>query len=288
MRKIFQAMLPALALTSAMAVAQTQDELIARGRYLAEGILGCGNCHTPKDANGEPILAMKFAGAFVVEEPGIKAFAPNITMDVETGIGSWTDEEIIVSIRDGLRPDGTLVGPPMPSPFFRGMSDNDARAVVAYMRTIEPVSNVVEKSTFTIPLPPAYGPPVGEVPDVPRDDELAYGTYLAVTLGHCVDCHTPMVEGQHDFSRTNEGGRVITNVFGINTIVTRNITPHPELGIGEWTDDEIKRAITQGISRDGREHLIGMAYSWYATMTDEDLDAIITYLRSVPPSPPID
>ena len=123
------------------------------------------------------------------------------------------------------------------------------------------------------------------MPDVPRDDELAYGTYLAVTLGHCIECHTPMVEGQLDFTRTNAGGRVLPEVFGLDTALTRNITPHPELGIGDWTDDEIKRAITQGVSRDGREHLVAMAYSYYATITDEDLDAIIFYLRSVPPSP---
>ena len=95
-----------------------------------------------------------------------------------------------------------------------------------------------------------------------------------------------MVEGRHDFTRTNEGGRVFPNLFDLgHTVVSRNITPHPELGIGEWTDDELKRAITQGISRDGREHLAGMGYPYYASMTDEDLDSIIVYLRSVPPSP---
>lgn len=266
--------------------AQTQDELITRGAYLADGILGCGNCHTPKSDNAEAISDMKFAGAFVITEPGLKAYASNITMDIETGIGSWSDEEIIRSIRDGIRPDGTLIGPPMPSPFFRDMSDNDVRAVVAYMRTIEPVSNVVPASEYTIPLPPAYGPPIGKVADVPRDDLLAYGTYLTVALGHCTECHTPMVEGRHDFTRTNEGGRIFENLFGLGyTLVAPNITPHPELGIGDWTNDEIKRAITQGISRDGRQHLAGMAYPYYATMIDEDLDAIIVYLRSVPPSP---
>jgi mono/diheme cytochrome c family protein len=274
-------------LLSSIVPAQTQDELVARGKYLTDGILGCGNCHTPKSDDAEAILDMKFAGAFVIEEPGVRAFASNITMDVETGIGSWSDEEIIRGIRDGLRPDGTLIGPPMPSPFFRDMSDSDVRAVVAYLRTIEPVSNVVPASEYTIPLPPAYGPPVGEVPDVSRDDPLAYGTYLAVTLGHCIECHTPMVEGRHDFTRTNAGGRVFPNLFELGgAVVSRNITPHPEIGIGTWTDAEIKRAITQGISRDGREHLPGMAYPYYATMTDEDLDAIILYLRSVPPSPP--
>jgi len=271
---------------SSISWAQDQDALLARGAYLAEGILGCGNCHTPKSEDAEPILEMKFAGAFVIDEPGVRAFASNITMDVETGVGGWSDEELIRGIRDGIRPDGTLIGPPMPSPFFRDMSDSDVRAVVAYMRTIEPVSNVVPPSEYGIPLPDAYGPPVGRVPDVSRSDPLAYGTYLAVTLGHCIECHTPMVEGRHDFTRTNEGGRIFPNVFGLgNTLVSRNITPHPDLGIGAWTDEEISRAITQGISRDGRDLVPGMAYPYYANMTDEDLNAIIVYLRSVPPSP---
>lgn len=278
--------LPLSIIFSSIVSAQTQNEIIARGAYLAEGILGCGNCHTPKSENAEAISDMKFAGAFVIEEPGVNAYASNITMDIETGIGSWSDAEIIRGIRDGIRPDGTLIGPPMPSPFFRDISDNDVRAVVAYMRTIEPVSNVVPTSEYTIPLPPAYGPPVGEVLDVSRDDSLAYGTYLAVTLGHCIECHTPMIEGRHDFTRTNEGERVFPNLFDLgHTVVSRNITPHPELGIGHWTDNELKRAITRGISRDGRQHLAGMAYPYYATMNDEDLDAIIVYLRSVPPSP---
>lgn len=262
------------------------DALLERGTYLVEGILACGNCHTPKNEDAEPITEMEFAGNFVIEEPGIVAYASNITMDEETGIGSWTDEEIIRAIRDGLRPDGTLIGPPMPSPFYRNISDNDARAIVAYMRNLPPVRNVVPASEYNIPLPPAYGPPVGEVPDVSRDDPLAYGTYVAVALGHCTECHTPMVEGMHDFSRTNEGGRVFENLFGLGGVaLSRNITPHPDLGIGEWTDDEIERAITQGISRDGREHVVGMAYSYYASISDEDLDAIVTYLRSVPSSP---
>ena len=277
--------LPILVTLASGAYAQN-DALLERETYLVEGILACGNCHTPKNADAEPITELKFAGGFVIEEPGVAAYASNITMDEQTGIGAWTDEEIIVAIRDGLRPDGTLIGPPMPSPFYRGISDNDARAIVAYMRSLPPIRNVVPASEYTIPLPPAYGPPVGEVPDVSPDDVLAYATYVAVTLGHCTECHTPMVDGMHDFSRKNEGGRVFENLFGLGGVaVSRNITPHPLLGIGEWTDEEIKRAITQGISRDGREHVIGMGYSYYATMTDEDLDALVTYLRSVPPSP---
>ncbi len=278
--------LPLLFIAASTSCAQGQDELLARGTYLVEGILACGNCHTPKSADAVPIAEMQFAGGFVIEEPGVKAYAPNITMDEATGIGTWSDEEIIRGIRDGLRPDGTLVGPPMPSPFYRNISDYDMRAILAYMRNVDPVSNVVPKSEYGIPLPDAWGPPIGAVPDVSRDDPLAYGTYVAVTLGHCIECHTPMVQGMHDFTRTNEGGRVFENLFELGfTVISANVSPHPELGIGAWTDEEIKTAITQGISRDGREHLPAMAYPYYATMTDGDLDAIIVYLRSVPPMP---
>ncbi len=95
-----------------------------------------------------------------------------------------------------------------------------------------------------------------------------------------------MVQGMLDLAHTNEGGRVFENLFELGfTVISANVTPHPELGIGEWTDEEIKRAITQGFSRDGREHLPAMAYRYYATINDEDLDAIVLYLRSLPPLP---
>ncbi len=278
--------IPLLIAASSITWAQEQESLLARGTYLVEGILACGNCHTPKSEDAVRIAELTFAGGFVIEEEGIVAYAPNITMDVDTGIGGWSDDEIVRAIRDGIRPDGTLVGPPMPSPFYRDISDNDMRAILAYMRNLESVSNVVPVSEYNIPLPDTWGPPIGEVSDVSRDDALAYGTYVTVTLGHCIECHTPMVQGMHDFERTNEGGRIFPNLFGLgHTVISRNITPHPELGIGTWTDDEIKRAITQGVSRDGREHLPGMAYPYYATISDEDLDAIIVYLRSLPPMP---
>ncbi len=269
------------------ACASSDDDaaLLARGTYLAEGIVACGNCHTPKDANVLPIEDMRLAGAFVIEEPVLTAYAPNITMDEETGIGTWTDEEIIRAIREGVRPDGTIIGPPMPILSYRHMSDYDVRAIVAYLRSIPPVSNVVPRSEFNIPLPESWGPPLGEVADVSRDDPLAYGTYLN-HLGHCMECHTPLVEGQFDFSRTGEGGYVFHNIFGLEfTAVAANITTHSGLGIGAWTDDEIKHAITQGVSRDGRALLPAMGFRYYRNVSDADLDALIAYLRTVPPQP---
>jgi mono/diheme cytochrome c family protein len=252
-----------------------------------EGIVGCGNCHTPKTADGVPREELKFAGSFVIDDPGIHAFAPNITPDEETGIGSWTDEEIIVSIRDGLRPDGTILGPPMPSPFYREMSDTDVRALVAYLRNLEPIRNVVPKSEYDIPLPSSYGPPIGEVPDMPRDNQVAYGEYLAGSLGHCFGCHMQMIEGEYNFeSGFGLGGNPYINPFGFEYVTTSsNITPHPTLGIGAWSDDDIKKAITEGERPDGQTLAPFMGYRYYKNMNDEDLDALVAYLRSIRPLP---
>jgi len=266
--------------------AQDEEALLARGTYLVEGVTACGNCHTPKDANALPLADMPLAGSFVVEIPEFRAYAPNITPDNETGIGTWSDEEIMRAIREGVRPDGTIIGPPMPIASYRGMSDTDVRAIVAYLRTVPPVRNVVPPSMFSIPLPESWGPPLGEVPDVSRDDPLAYGTYLGTALGHCMECHSPIVEGAFDFSRTGAGGFVFHNPFGLElTAIAANITSHPQLGIGAWTDEEVKRAITQGISRNGRQLLPVMGYRYYRNITDEDQDALIVYLRSLPSQP---
>ncbi len=258
-----------------------------RGDYLVNGIVACGNCHTPRNADATAVSDMRLAGGFLIEEPEFRAYAPNITQDTETGIGTWSDKEIMRAIREGIRPDGTIIGPPMPIPSYRGISDSDVRAIVAYLRTVPPVRNIVPRSEYHIPLPESWGPPLGTVPDVSRDDPLAYGTYLGNALGHCMECHTPMVNGSFDFSRTGAGGFLLNKPLGLElAAVTANITPHPEQGIGKWTDDEIKTAITQGVSRDGRKLAPIMAFPYYRNMSDADLDALIVYLRSLPPQPP--
>jgi len=104
------------------------------------------------------------------------------------------------------------------------------------------------------------------------------------TLGHCTGCHTPRKNGKLDFSRTNLGGRMCDSRYGLGFVaVSMNITPHLDAGIGGWSDEEIKRAITKGISRNGRKLARVMAFPNYANLSEEDLDAIVTYLRSLPP-----
>jgi hypothetical protein len=84
---------------------------------------------------------MELAGGLVIEEPELTVVTPNITQDIETGIGGWSDQEIIAAIREGRRPDGSIIGPPMPINLYRAMSDGDVEALVAYLRAVPPRSD---------------------------------------------------------------------------------------------------------------------------------------------------
>ena len=210
-------------------------------------------------------------------------YVPNITPDLETGIGAWTDAQIVTAIREGKRPDGSTIGPPMPFGQYRAMSDRDAEAVVAYLRSLPAVKNPVPKSEYGFPLPPAYGPPADRVATIDEADRVAYGGYLAGPLGHCVECHTPMKEGRFDFEDSLGAGGFPIPVGGGAILMSANITPDNETGIGEWSDADIARAIARGLRPDGsRIHPI-MPYGFYATMTSRDIGAIVAYLRSFPP-----
>lgn len=264
------------------AQAQPADAL-ARGRYLVESIAGCGNCHTPKGPQGD-LPGMNLAGGMVFDEQPFRAVASNITPDPDTGIGRWTDAQIARAIREGIRPDGRIIGPPMPIELYRGISDGDLAAMVAYLRSVPPVRNAVVASEYRIPLPPSYGPPVATVPGPPANDPVARGAYLAGPIGHCIDCHTPMTpDGRRDWSRVGEGGQAFNGPWGVS--VARNITPNRDHGIGNWTDAQITRAVTQGVSADGRPLFPPMGYGYYARMTATDLGDLIAYLRSLRPIP---
>src|SRR5579859_1063762 len=271
------AWLAAVLLIAAAAPAGAET-LLERGRYLVNSIVACGNCHTPRGPGG-PAAGMELAGGTRFDEKPFTAYAPNITRDRETGIGRWKDQQIIDAIREGRRRDGTLIGPPMPIDMYRDISDNDAKAIVAYVKSVRPVKHKVQKSEYRISLPESYGPRVKDVPYVPKTNKLAYGRYLAGPLGHCVECHTPMGEGGHrDFAdRLGAGGFELHGPWG--TSVSANITP---TGIGRYSDAQLKTVITRGVRPDGSKLMPPMAVSYYARMNDADLDALVAYLRSLP------
>ena len=250
--------------------AQADDSQVQRGAYLVNTIGACGNCHTPKGADGHALPGQELSGGLVFDFPVFHAVVPNITPDNDTGIGTWTDEQIANSIRNGKRPDGTTIGPPMPIGFYRNMSDSDVLAVVAYLRSVTPIPHKLEKSTFRIPLPESYGPAVVHVTDVPSDDKVAYGKYLA-DIGHCMECHTPMTGDHLDMARVGAGGRELP-VFPAGVVTSANLTPADENGIANWTDAQIEDAIVKGIRPDGR-HLVLL---WHSIGTRTSLVLIWT------------
>lgn len=272
-------MLLLAAVLMSVAVPSVAETPYERGKYLMESVVACGNCHTPRGRQG-PAVDRELSGGAAFKEPFGIAVASNLTPDPGTGLGRWTDEQIVTAIREGRRPDGSIIGPPMPIGLYRGMSDADVRAIVAYLRAVKPVVNAVPRSMYTVPLPPDYGPPLGSVTAPPRSDTLAYGAYLAGPLGHCIECHsTPDARGIPDVvGKPGGGGMEFSGPWGV--VRAPALTPS---ALGNWTDAQIRTAVKTGVRPDGRRLGPPMGYAYYNRMRDEDLDAIVAYLRSLKP-----
>jgi len=136
-----------LVLFAAPGRAETQ---IQRGRYLVDTLAACGNCHTPRGPNG-PQMDKYLAGGDHIRHKDFDAVSANITPDPETGIGRWSDAQLFKAIREGQRPDGSLIGPAMPSKAYREMANDDVKAIIAYLRTVPPVKNAVTEE-IKIPI----------------------------------------------------------------------------------------------------------------------------------------
>jgi mono/diheme cytochrome c family protein len=267
----------ALAMSLGAVAAAAEPGDVARGKYLATiGI--CASCHTPSDSKGEKIQAMKFAGG--QRTGGI--LSANLTSDPQTGLGNWTEDQIVEAIRNGHRPDGSPVRPPMGVFFYRGLSDRDAHAIAAYLKTLPPINNKIER--LPAKLVPTY-PVVTSVPEPDHSNQLAYGHYLTQTVSHCLQCHTPRLDGLPDLARAGAGGNSY-EVPGGGVVVAANITPGDPDGIVKWTDAQLKTAITTGVRPDGSRLVPLMDFDMYAEMKPEDLDALVAYVRTLKPIAP--
>lgn len=261
--------------------ANAQSPLVERGRYLVDTVMTCHNCHTPKGPAGD-VVDKALSGFLTFDEPPFKVTASNITADKVTGIGAWSDAELKKFMTTGVRPNGVPVAPIMPTGYYKILVPNDLDAIVAYLRTVKPIKNEVETPVYRVAMEQEVSPG-GEKPFAAADlnDKVKRGFYLA-TIAHCMECHTPMDKGRHLFeTRFGTGGQKFPGPWGES--VARNITSHKTAGIGDWSDAEIKRAITQGTRRDGSKLKPPMGYGYYAKMTDEDVDAVVAWLRTVPP-----
>ena len=253
--------------------------LIEKGAYLVKGIAACGNCH---NARKGPHKGKALAGGrkFGNKKRGFIAYGSNLTPDKETGLGNWSDAQIIRAMREGIRPDGSVIGRPMPIPVYPEAADDDLKAIIAYLRSLPPVKNKVPKSWFKRGLLKSHGSPAGPVAMAAKGDKVTRGKQLAA-LGHCMTCHTPQVKGKHDFkNKLGAGGNRMRGVM------TSNITPDKETGIGAWSDREIKNAIAKGVGRGGRPlrgPMKSMSKNFYKNVNNADLDAIVTYLRTLKP-----
>ncbi len=177
-----------------------------------------------------------------------------------------------------------IIGPPMPIVLYRNISDDDLASIVAFLRTLPAVENEVPQSTYHIPLPPSYGPPIESVAARAPGVTPEWGEYVA-GISHCMECHSPAgPQGPMatDPAQMGRGGMEFHGPWGVS--IAPNITPHED-GIGEYDDATLKRIITQGIGPDGEPMMPPMPYSFLGRMSDEDLQALIVYLRSLPSLP---
>ncbi len=253
---------------------------IERGEYLVRGIAGCGNCHTPLGPDGF-VMEQELGGRLVEQNEMFTAIAPNITPS--GSVAEWSDAELARAIREGIRPDGSLIGPPMPFPMYRGLGDDDLASIVMFLRTLPAVDHDPGTSTYNKPLPPAYGPPVESVTAPVQGVTVEYGQYLAGPVAHCLECHTPFgPEGPMLETDLGRGGFEFHGPWGVS--VAANLTSHED-GLAGHSDDELRQMITQGVQPDGKPMMPPMPYGYLAQMTGDDLSAIILYLRSLPPLP---
>jgi mono/diheme cytochrome c family protein len=271
-----------LIVTSALAGNALAQGSVERGKYLVNTIMTCQNCHTPKGAMGVPQFQRDLSGGLSWDVPPYKVTASNITQDKETGIGTWSDADVKKLLTKGERPNGVPVASIMPSAFYEILTPGDLDSIVAHLKTVKPINNMTPAPVYRQNIP--HHPfPGAEKPFSEADlkDKVKLGFYL-VTIGHCMECHTPMIKGKRDFvNDLGKGGFEFKGPWGVS--VSRNITSHREKGIGTWTDDEIKRAIAHGIRKDGTRLKPPMGYEFYVNMKVGDLDAIVAHLRTVPP-----
>lgn len=273
--------------------APTSPEAIARGRYLVEHVTGCTGCHSPVDDTkpGDFVVAgREGAGRDFGEWPGAPFHlrAPNLTPDRATGIGGWTDGEVLRAMREGVSRDGRALFPMMPfATYARTLSDDDALAIIGYLRTLRPIANDPGRTDVAFPVsmfvraaprPLAAQPP----PAPPATDLLARGNWLLDACS-CHDCHDSVDARREKIAgKALAGGARFDLAGGKGYAVASNITSDAATGIGAYSDDDLRRVFDEGKGKSGRA-LYVMPWSFYSGLSRDDKNALIAALRKVAP-----
>jgi mono/diheme cytochrome c family protein len=276
-------------------------ERLQRGGYLVNQVMSCGGCHTSR-ATGNILLEPERADAFLgggnlFPAKGLGLlWIPNLTPDVDTGLGAWKDDEILRALRDGVSRDGHFLLPMMPYDEYQHLSDEDGRSVVAYLRSVpsfkqpkaraENELGFMPKMLFKVVGVQMHTPATNVVaPD--RADKLAYGHYLA-NIGGCTGCHSMGEKGPRKESDPlfMAGADVAFEDPGLGAVTPRNLTPDAETGLGNYDAAAIKQAIRTGHRLDGKTMAppMSVVVPHISGLTDEDLDALVAWLKALPPA----
>lgn len=269
-------------------------EMIKRGEYLANHVTVCIDCHSKRDWS-------KFSGPLVdgTEGMGGDAFtkefgfpgsfyAKNITPE---GIGKWTDGELLRAISCGVNRDRKAFFPVMPYPYYAHMDKDDIIAIIAYIRTLKPIQNEVPASEPEFPVSLLLNTIPKDASFTKRPEKAVnaiYGAYIVNAAG-CAECHTNAINGKKVEGMDFAGGREF-NFPGPKKIVSANITPDKETGIGYWTEDVFvsKFKVFEDKSKladykSPKDYQSIMPWNMYAGMDSTDLRAIYAYLKSLNP-----
>jgi mono/diheme cytochrome c family protein len=260
---------------------------LARGEYVVRNVAVCLVCHSELDTatEGLPLKAgMDGAGRSWAPDGMPWLVAPNITPDPRSGAGSWSDDAIARAVREGVGHDGRALFPIMPYGNYRQMSDEDLASVIAYMRSLRPVSRDLPASAIPFPvnrlINSAPQPIDGAVAAPDTSTPAARGKYLTA-MASCRDCHSPMDErGQFLPGMDFAGG----NTFRYDNrtpVAAANLTPATN-GIPYYTEDLFVETIRTGRVRERKISDV-MPWAHYRGMTDEDLKAIFAYLKTLSP-----
>jgi mono/diheme cytochrome c family protein len=270
---------------------------LARGKYLVTHVADCLGCHSDHVlAFSVPVKpGTEGMGGYVFDKkvgfPGVVA-AQNLTPDPETGLGKWTDGEVLRAIREGVDRNGDALFPMMPYEHLRLLSDEDAKSVVVYIRTLKPIRNQVPPKRIDFPVnlfvKLAPKPLSGPVSAPDPNDSVRHGEYLA-RIGGCYECHTPHDDkNQLIADKPFSGGWRMEGPWGTN--YTANLTPHPDSYIGRATKEEFIGRFRAFASMDAatapaapKGHNTVMPWLAFAGMTDHDLGAIYDYLKTQKP-----
>jgi Cytochrome C oxidase, cbb3-type, subunit III/Cytochrome c len=261
---------------------------LARGRYLVTSAqTPCMLCHSPLDTSGGGLKVkdgMTLAGRNWEPDGAPFVTAPNLTSDPETGIATWTDDQLARAIREGIGHDGRTLFPIMPYQHYRHMSDEDLASIIVYLRTVPPVRNPLPPSKVPFPLSRLINglpePVTAEVkPDLSTPEKRgAYITELAV----CADCHTPAddqgnpVKGM-DFA----GGNTMRYGNDFKPAAAANLTPSVN-GIPYYTEDLFIETFRTGKVR-ARTLNPMMPTRYFRNFTDLDLKDVFAYLKTLTP-----